>query len=122
MIKNFYLIHPFLFAILSAVFLWGQNFGEVPLREVFPTLVVLIVFGGLVLFLSWIFFRDFEKSAIISSIFLVITLSFDYVNNIFFYNSFIQLRWRWVFLILFLIFAVLLFLVKKNKKRSFKCK
>ena len=116
MIKKIYLIHPFLFAILSAVFLWGQNFGEVPLREVFPTLVVLIVFGGLVLFLSWIFFRDFEKSAIISSIFLVITLSFDYVNNIFFYNSFIQLRWRWVFLILFLIFAVLLFLVKKTKR------
>jgi len=116
MIKKLYLIHPFLFAILSAIFLWGQNFGEVPLREILPTFIVLIVFGGLVLFFSWIFFRDFEKSAIISSIFLVITLSFDYIYNIFFYNSFIQMRWRWTFFILFIIFIILIFLIKKTKK------
>jgi len=116
MIKKPYLVHPFLFAILSAVFLWGQNFGEAPLREVLPTLIVLIVFGGLVLFFSWIFFRDFGKSAIISSVFLLITLSFDYIYNIFFYNSFIQLRWRWAFFALFLMFAVLLLLIKKTKR------
>jgi len=116
MIKKIYLIHPFLFAILSAVFLWGQNFGEVPLREIFPTFIVLIIFGGLVLFFSWIFFHDFEKSVIISSIFLVITLSFDYIYNIFFYNSFIQMRWSWRFFILFIIFIILIFLIKKTKK------
>lgn len=116
MIKKLYLIHPFLFAILPAVFLWGQNFGEVPLRESIPTLFVLITFGGLVLFFLWIFFRDFEKSAIISSVFLLITLPFDYIYNIFFYNSFIQMRWRWAFFVLFFIFAVLWFLTKKTKR------
>ncbi len=116
MIKKLYLAHSFLFAILPAAFLWGQNFGEVPLRETLPTFVVLIIFGALVWFFLWIFFRDFGKSAIISSVFLTITLSFDYIYNIFFYNSFIQLRYRWAFLILFLIFAVLWFLVKKTKK------
>jgi len=109
-------MHPFLFAIMPAVFLWGQNFGEVPLREVLPTLLVLIIFGGLAWLFLWIFFRDLEKSAIASSILLIITLSFGYIYNIFFYNSFIQLRWRWAFLILFLIFAIVCFLIKKTKK------
>ena len=116
MIKKIHLVHPFLFAILPAVFLWGRNFGEVPLREVFPALIVLIIYGALVWFFLRIFFRDFGKSAIISSVFLVITLLFDYIYNIFFYNSFIQLRWRWAILALFLIFAVAWFLVKKTKK------
>lgn len=115
MIKKLYLVHPLLFAILPAIFLWGQNFGEVPLREVFPTLAVLIIFGGLVWSFLWIFFRDFEKSAVMSSVFLIEVLSFGYIYNIFFYNSFIQLRFLWAFFALSLIFVVLWFLVRKTK-------
>ena len=116
MIKKVYLAHPFLFAILPAIFLWEQNFGEVSLREVLLPLFTLLVFGGFVWGVLWILFRNLEKSAIISSIILIITLSFGYIYNIFFYNSFIQVRFLWTFLILFLIFATLLFLIKNTKK------
>lgn len=114
-----YIIHPFLFALLPAVFLWGQNFGEVPLREVFPALIISILFGVLAWGFFWIFFRNFEKSAIMSSAFIAIALSFRYIYNIFFYNSFIKLRFLWAFLIFFLIFGALWFFIRKTKKNLF---
>ena len=116
MMRRLYLIHPFLFAIIPAVFLWGQNFGEVPLREVFPALIVLLVFGGLVWSFLWIFFHDLGKLAIISSVFLAITLHFNYIYSIFFDNSLIQLRFRWAFIVLFLVFVVVWYFVKKTTK------
>ena len=116
MTKKYYLFHPFLFSILPAVFLWGQNFGEVPLREVLPTLAVLVVFGGIVWCFLWIFFRVLEKLAIVSSISLAMVLCFGYIYEIFFYNSIIKLRWRWTLVIFFLIFVVMCFLVRRTKK------
>jgi|APSaa5957512535_1039671.scaffolds.fasta_scaffold00494_19 hypothetical protein len=116
MIKNFHIAHPFLFAVLPAVFLWGQNFGEVPIREVFPALIVFIIFGALAWGFFWIFFRDFEKSAAVTSAFLIVTLFFGYIYEIFFYNSFIKLRFLSAFIILFVIITGIGVLIKKTKK------
>ncbi|MDP3792254.1 MAG: hypothetical protein Q8Q89_00840, partial [bacterium] len=110
------LLHPFLFAIAPAIFLWSRNFGEVPLWEVIPTLGVLSVFGGLVLVVFLFLFRVSKKAAITASVFIFITLSFGYIYDIFFFNSLINLSWRWAFIILGLVFTFIFYAISKTKK------
>ena len=108
-------VHPFLFALMPAIFMLANNFGEVSLREVVPALIVLGVFGGFVLAIFWLYFRVLEKTAIVASVFIFLTLSFGYIYNIFFFNSLMQLRWRLVFIILGLVFALIFYAVNKTK-------
>ena len=54
-----------------------------------------------------------------TSVFLIISLNFGYIYEIFFYNSFIKLRFLWACFVLFLVFGVLWFFIRKTKKNLF---
>ncbi|PIP86560.1 hypothetical protein COV42_03080 [Candidatus Campbellbacteria bacterium CG11_big_fil_rev_8_21_14_0_20_44_21] len=113
--EKIHLIHPFLLALSPAVFLWSQNFGEVPLREVFPVLFFLLLLYVVAWFFWKIFFSDLQKRAIITSFSLVIVLLFNYVYNIFFDNTVLHLRFRWSFIVIFLILISFIYFLKKSK-------
>lgn len=114
--NKLHLIHPFLVALAPVVFLWQKNFGEVPTREVIPALVISLILAGLAMLLLKIFFSNAEKIAIFASSVLFISLFFNNIYNTIFYNSFLDLRIRWTFLILVVFFVVFAYVIKKTQK------
>lgn len=75
------IIHPFLFAVIPAIFLWSHNFSEVFLWEVVATLFVMIALGGLVFVISWLIYRrDLNKGAILASAVLFFTLYYQFIK------------------------------------------
>lgn len=112
--NKLYYLHPFLIAIAPAIFLWSYNFAEIAPREVLPILGGLIVFAGFILTVSWLVFRDFRKMAIVASVFLVLTLFYQYI----FFNPIAQefMSHQYAFLFLFAIIGVLSYAVKRTKK------
>ena len=109
-------LHPLFIAIAPAIFLWDKNFGEVRFTEVLPTVIILLVFGLCIVAVLHILFRNVQKSALAASVLLFIVLFFSYINTIFF-STIIQLRWRWSFIILTLFFLLVLYLLKRTKKK-----
>ncbi len=113
MIKRIQLFHPFLFAILPAIFLWGRNFAEVFLREVPAAVAVLVGFGAIVFGILRFFLRDPQKAAPAASLFLLFTLSFEYIYRILF-NSLIKVQYSWALIILLSVFIFALYAIRKT--------
>src|SRR3989344_173338 len=109
MIKKYVFLYPLLVAVSPAVFLWSRNFGEVPVREVFSTVLVLGVFGGLVLAFFAFVLRDRDKASLMTAVTLLPALYFNNIYNIFFFNALFQLRWRWAFVIMLLALAIIFY-------------
>jgi hypothetical protein len=81
MIKKSSVIYPFLLAVYPVLFLYSHNLGEVTFRETFtPTAIIL----GLTL-LAWgilgAALKNWKKSGIIVSLFLVLFFSYGYFRT-----------------------------------------
>src|SRR3989338_6820576 len=111
--RKLYLLHPFLFALAPAIFLWNYNFSEVFFWEALITLPILIAFGGLVFGAFWLFYRDYNKTAIATSVSLVLALFYQYI----FFSplTFQFMRHRWALLFSATIVAAVAYAVKKTK-------
>ena len=81
MFKKFFYLHPFFAALIPAIFLWSNDFLGLLPQGLFSTLAVLITFAGLIFFIFWLFWRDLGKAAITSSLFLLLTLSHEYIYS-----------------------------------------
>src|SRR3990167_4370688 len=81
MFKKFFYLHPFFAALIPAIFLWSNDFLGLLPKGLFSTLAVLITFAGLIFFIFWLFWRDLGKAAITSSLFLLLTLSHEYIYS-----------------------------------------
>lgn len=112
--NKLYYSHPFLVAIAPAIFLWSYNFDEIALWEVLPILGGLIVFAGFILTASWLVFRNFRKMAIVASVFLALTLFYEYI----FFNPLTLgfMNHYYAFIFLFTVIGALSYAVKKTKK------
>lgn len=107
-------IHPFLFAIAPAVFLWEYNFAETQIREVITALAASIMFGGIIFAICQLLYRNSRKAAILTSVFLLLTLSHRYIYlNPLIYSF---MRHRYGFLISFFIIIILGYKLKKTQK------
>lgn len=107
-------IHPFLFAIAPALFLWQLNLEEVTTLEAVQAMVFLIIFAGIVFGLNQLLYRNSQKAAILTSVFLFIVLVYRYI----FYNPFLEelMRNRYSLLISFVVIAILGYALKKTHK------
>ena len=114
MIKKLHYLPPFFIALAPAIFLWSNNFAGIFPREVFPTLVAIIVFAGIVLGVFWLFYRNLDKAAIVASVFLLFLFSFQYI----FYNDLAPwlMRYRWAFLLCLFIIIGAGYAIKKTKR------
>ena len=78
--------HPFLFALYSVVFLYANNLKEYRLSVIVTPLVIAFCFAGIVFLLSKLFVKNIEKSALISSLIIVVSLSYqrllDFTKNL----------------------------------------
>src|SRR3989338_2212702 len=69
-------INPLLIAAAPVLFLWNHNFAEVFMWEVFPSLVVLLVFAVATFGVFWVLYRDPHKASFLASVTLVLALFF----------------------------------------------
>lgn len=115
-LKNYVFLYPLLVAASPAVFLWSRNFGEVPVREVFSTVLVLGMFGGLMLVFFAFIFRNRDKASLMTAVTLLPALYFNNIYNILFFNTLFQLRWRWAFSIIVLALVIIFYKIFKTKK------
>jgi hypothetical protein len=81
MIKKSSVIHPFLLAVYPVLFLYSHNLGEVAFRETFAPIAIIL---GLALFVWGILgfiLKNWKKSGIIVSLFLVLFFSYGYFRT-----------------------------------------
>ena len=82
--KKLQYLHPFLFAMIPAVFLWSYNRSEVFLLEAFVTVAVSLIFGGIVFVLCFLFLRNYHKAGILASALILFTLAYSYIEAAFY--------------------------------------
>ena len=114
--KKYIYACPLLVAVSPAVFLWCKNFGEVALREVLITVLVLAMLGGVTLAFFALVLRNAEKSSLMAAITLVPVLFYNSIYNTLFFNALFQLRWRWAFIIITFALVIIFYKIFKTKK------
>ncbi len=70
--------HPFLFAIFPVLFLFSRNVGHIPFAEVLGPLLAVLTVASLLLFLTRIIFRDFDRAGMVVSFFLILFFSYGH--------------------------------------------
>ena len=113
--KKIYLAHPLLFSIAPALFLWSYNFAEVFLREIFVTLLLLLALGAFIAGACQILFRNWHKSALLASLFIILTFAYQ---HIFFSSSFSLLFFRHRYVLLFIATVVIVAAYVLKKQRN----
>jgi len=74
--------HPFLFAIFPVLFLYSHNIKETTLTVILKPAALVLVGTAFLLFLSKIFLRSWEKSAIFTSLLALIFFSHGHLHNL----------------------------------------
>jgi hypothetical protein len=77
-----FVIHPFLFAIFFVLALYSANGDEVSFSQVLPPLAVVVACTAAVLFLAWLLVRSITKAAFLTSIAVVLCLSYGHAVNL----------------------------------------
>lgn len=77
--KRQFILHPFLCALFPVLSLFSHNVGEVPYFEIFVPSLVLLTFTALIIALFKPIFRDTKKAAILTTAFLILSLSYMHV-------------------------------------------
>lgn len=109
-----HVLSPFLFALAPALLLWVHNLGETATREVIPALVVVLLFATLVFAIFQLFYRNSHKASILASVFLLLTLSYQYI----FFSPLTSdfMRHRYAFVIVFIIISLLGYMLWRTRK------
>jgi hypothetical protein len=81
MIKKSSVIHPFLLAVYPVLFLYSHNLGEVAFRETFAPIAIILGLALLVWGILGFILKNWKKSGIIVSLFLVLFFSYGYFRT-----------------------------------------
>ena len=76
------IVHPFLFAIFPVLALYSANVTEVSLSQALPPLTVVVVGTAVILLPAWLLLRDIRKAALLTSIAVILCLSYGHVVNL----------------------------------------
>lgn len=79
--KRFTYLHALLFGAYPVLFLYAHNAHEMPWQDVVVPLIAVIAFAVVVTFLLGLLLRNFHKSALIATIFLLLFFSFGHVAS-----------------------------------------
>ncbi|MGM0366726.1 MAG: hypothetical protein ACQEP5_09360 [Actinomycetota bacterium] len=75
--------HPFLFGLFPVLFLYSQNMGQLNFSEILLPSGMVIIFSAAALALLWLIFKkDLNKSAIVTSLFLILFFSYGHIYNL----------------------------------------
>ncbi|HEX5807454.1 MAG TPA: hypothetical protein VFY25_02225 [Anaerolineales bacterium] len=72
-------LHPFLFAIYPILALLGINISEVDLSSGIRPLLLSFLMSGIVLVISYPLFRDWKRSALLATLFLILFYSYGHL-------------------------------------------
>ena len=81
--KQFLIIHPFLFAIFPVLFLFAYNIDEVPATEIFLPILVVIIGTLILLLVLRLVTNNRDRIAIVTSFLLVMFFSYGHVLRLF---------------------------------------
>jgi len=76
-------LHPFLFAIYPILALLAFNISEVGLLSGLRPLLLSVLLAGLLIFLSYLIYRDWKRTAFISTMILILFFSYGHVYILF---------------------------------------
>ena len=72
-------LHPFLFALYPALFLFGHNAKEAMVGNVVVPAVLSLIFGAFLFGVLWIFMRNVLKAGISASFILILVFSYGHI-------------------------------------------
>ncbi|MEM4655045.1 MAG: hypothetical protein QXL34_06125 [Thermosphaera sp.] len=76
------LIYPFLFAVYPVLSIFVNNLTQVKFSDILGVAILLLVGSAFILLLLQLVFRDFEKSGIFLSLFLLLFFSYGHVYRV----------------------------------------
>jgi hypothetical protein len=72
-------LHPFLFATYPILALLAINISEVDFSSGLRSLLLSVLLAGLLLFISFLIYRDWQRAALISTIILILFFSYGHI-------------------------------------------
>ena len=75
-------IHPFLFAIFPILFLYSHNIEETSFGVILRPFVLILVGTALILFVSNLIFRNWEKSSLFTTLLVLVFFSHGHIHNL----------------------------------------
>ena len=75
------IIHPILFALYPVLFLWIDNIDQTPFFAIVQSLIISGGFALIVFTISGIIYRNINKTAVVTSLTILFTLTFGHVYN-----------------------------------------
>ena len=76
------MLHPFLFAIFPVLFLYSYNIQETSLGVILKPLALILVGTALILFVSNLIFRNWEKSSLFTTLLVLIFFSHGHTHTL----------------------------------------
>jgi hypothetical protein len=116
-------VHPFLFALFPALFIFTHNIGSIPLRQIYLPLFLILACVSVLFFFTERLVKDIYKTALLLSVFLIIFFSYGHIFNFAIavagkkYASSGPLLHRALLILSLLTFCIYAYLVIRTKKR-----
>jgi hypothetical protein len=82
-VKKRFVIHPFLFGVFFVLALYSANVTEVSFTQVLPPLLFVVGCVAAILLLAWLLLRDARKAALLTSIEVILCLSYGHAVDLF---------------------------------------
>ncbi len=117
--------HTFLFSVYVVLFIYTQNISQVTLSMTYRTLIVSFIFTVLVYSLTYLVYKNKEKTGVFCTLFLLIVFSYGAVYNkveVLYYRGLFPFSniHRYLFLIFGVSYIVLFYWILKSKRTFFK--
>ncbi len=74
-------LHPIIFALYPVLFLWVDNIDQIPLYAILRSLALSLGLAISVYALATLAYRNLKSAAFISSIIIILTLSYGHIYN-----------------------------------------
>lgn len=113
--KKKFVYYPILFFTYPVIFLWSQNLQQIAPVQVYRSLLFTTLFGVLLYMSLSLIFRQWEKAALISSIYYLSFFIYGHFFNLLESFNQITLRHRFVLPVYIFVFVIWLFLILKSK-------
>jgi uncharacterized membrane protein YjgN (DUF898 family) len=79
--KKRFVIHPFLFGLFFVLGLYSANVDEVSFSQVVVPMLVVIAGTAVILLLAWLLLRSIRKAAFLTSIAVILCLSYGHCGE-----------------------------------------
>jgi hypothetical protein len=79
--KHIIVLHPFFFILYTVLFLLSQNIEQVSFSQIYRSLVVLVIFTGIILIGLRLVLRNWQRAGLVTTLALLIFMSFGHVRQ-----------------------------------------